>query len=683
MLFYGKSFSHEEQPVMHKRLKCLFLSVIGLIISCSEFAQTSNSLNLDYSVTFGYGTSNFIINNKSSNAITLKSLSFDYASDELVLPSWGPFASAQVSKQLISGNLYHYTISFNNTDTSTPGSIPANGNIQIDQLPLGNPSDPGTTPTPDYQGFPSNVSAVLADGSSSNLSIEGICQGNACSDPNKGKILSAYFTNWSVYAGHGSYSPTNIPIQNLNTIFYAIGKIHPDTAGVASVDPWADIGKYTIPDLALLKQKNPYLNLLLSFGGWGCISCNNFPSGDLAILFAYYPKNIPMVAKNMVNTMLQYGFNGIDIDYEWSAPFQPKTPGGQAPLAIQDANNPNFYNTAPLSQLTADGYAELIYDIRQELNKLTPPAGQPPYQLTVALFAGVDKINELNNFKNTQHNNQSDLKIILDNVSYVDLMTYDFHGAFDASPAGQQNADSISDFQSQFSASSNEPIQNPSVKQYNVVDSIKALKNADPGDSSFPDSKIVVGVPAYSRIERITTLPNKPSAEQQQGIYVPLASTDQQALMNTDVAGEFAGDYLYQTLTGGSNLVGSATIDYKCIAQFPQDAASSLCYYSSNSGSHPLPSDMQLFAMDSLPSAGQVGYEAATPWGYGATTHTFMSFDNNLSAANKAQYVLNQKLGGIMIWEVDGDIPPTDANYQSKSLTYAIYKVFSQQGNLK
>jgi GH18 family chitinase len=668
--------------VISKKLPYLLLLLVSVMISFSQtiFAHSQikdTANNLNYSISFGYGTSNFYINNKSNSAITLKSLSFDYASDTLPLPSWGAFADAQVSKQLIAGNLYHYTLTFNNTDAATPGSIPANGNIQIDQLPLGNPSDPGTTPTPDYQGFPSNVSVVLTDGSSTNLAIDGICQGSACTDPGKGKVLSAYFTNWSVYGGHGNFSPASLPIQNLNTIFYAIGKIHPDTGGVASVDPWADVGKYTIPNLTLLKQKNPYLSLSMSYGGWGCISCNNFPSGDLAVLFTYYPKNIPTIAKNMVTTMLQYGFNGIDIDYEWTAPFQPQTPGGQAPLAIQDSSNPSFYNTAPLSQQTADGYAELIYDIRQELNKLTPPTGQPPYQLSVALYAGIDKINELNSFKNAQHNNDSDLKIILDNISHVDLMTYDFHGGFDASPAGQQSSDSISNFQSQFSMSSTDPTQNTAVKQYDVIDSVKALKNADPNDANFPDSKIVVGVPAYSRIERITALPNNPSAAQQQGVYVPLASTDQQAQMNTDVAGEYGGDYLYQTLTGGSNLVGSATVDYKCIVQFPADASSSSCYYSSNSGSHPLPSDMQLFAMNSLPTAGQVGYEAATPWGYGASTHSFMSFDNNLSAANKAQYVLNQKLGGVMIWEVDGDIPPTDANYQSKSLIYAIYKTFN------
>lgn len=256
-------------------------------------------------------------------------------------------------------------------------------------------------------------------------------------------------------------------------------------------------------------------------------------------------------------------------------------------------------------------------------------------------------------------------------------MTYDFHGAFDASPANQQNPDSISNFQSGFEASPNDPTKNPAIKKYNVVDAVQALLNANPNDPQFTSKKIVVGVPAYARIVRLSDKqPNSPTPDQLLGIFDPLASSDKQAVNN--VSGEFSGDYIDQYASGGGDhMVGSTIFDYKCILQFPNDETSSYCYYGASPGSSAIPADMQFYAMDALRPLSSPGGYAATPWGYGATSRTFMSFDNNLSAANKANYVMIQHLGGAMIWEIDGDVPPTDTeNYTSKSLVYSVCSVF-------
>jgi chitinase len=46
---------------------------------------------------------------------------------------------------------------------------------------------------------------------------------------------------------------------------------------------------------------------------------------------------------------------------------------------------------------------------------------------------------------------------------------------------------------------------------------------------------------------------------------------------------------------------------------------------------------------------------AQAPYAYDATHHLFATFDNEQSVSLKTQYAIDQKLGGIMFWEITGD----------------------------
>ncbi len=646
---------------------------IALFSSCISFGFAAPQQSVGtYSVVFGYGTFNLTLN--ATSPIT--KLQFTYGNPDYQLQSWGPINSSNATMTQINlGNgVYQYTI-IPSTQGTNFGT-----NATFSQTPLLPSSVPSKNmPFNQYYGLFQNIQV---DG----LPVSYIdqCQGAACNNPAPNKLLGAYYADWTEYPGHGNYTFNQIPYQNLNTIYYAFGSIDPTTGDAEMFDPYADVqmsGVNAVPNISLMRQQYPYLNLIYSYGGWGSIFDGNYQSGDMSVLFTYYPQNIAKFASSMVSAMLNTGFNGIDIDYEWAGPFESDSTrlGGHQPLCIPDPNNSQYSITAPLSQAEADGYAELIYDLRQDIKQL-PNAQQ--YLLTVALFSGVDKIDELAGFNYqgsiSSLKGQSDLKIVLDNVSYADLMTYDFHGAFDASPANKPNPDSISNFQSMFQESPDDPTKNPAMKKYDVLDAVQALEQADPNDPAFTAHKIVVGVPAYARIVQLAAQPAKPTSDQLVGIYDPLAPSVQQAVMSSNVSGEFVGDDLNQYASGkGANLIGSALFDYKCILQYPNDATSPYCYFGAASGSHPIPSDMILYAMNALPPLTSPGGYAATPWGYGAASRTFMSFDNNLSAANKAHYVLANNLGGAMIWEIDGDISPTDTtNYTSKSLVYSLCSVF-------
>ncbi|MCX7840853.1 MAG: glycoside hydrolase family 18 protein, partial [Anaerolineae bacterium] len=46
---------------------------------------------------------------------------------------------------------------------------------------------------------------------------------------------------------------------------------------------------------------------------------------------------------------------------------------------------------------------------------------------------------------------------------------------------------------------------------------------------------------------------------------------------------------------------------------------------------------------------------AQVPWLYDATTRTMISYDDPESLARKVEYVVTNKLGGVMIWEISTD----------------------------
>lgn len=77
-----------------------------------------------------------------------------------------------------------------------------------------------------------------------------------------------------------------------------------------------------------------------------------------------------------------------------------------------------------------------------------------------------------------------------------------------------------------------------------------------------------------------------------------------------------------------------------------------------------------------LPRPGATEYydeECQAAYSYDATKRIFNSYDNERSAAAKAQYVLDHGLKGIIIWEASGDFPAD----HPKSIINAINRVFT------
>ncbi|GEM_PF-2212691 len=580
--------------------KIFFMALF--ICSTSVFASNNNFLsysNTDFNQSQPGWANTLTIYNSSATPIVITKLQFETNYDSLDTSQlYGTIFHPQTGAvpQKISDFDFSYAFSTESPySKGTFTTIPANGSVTLTQIPIAH-EQKSVNGIPLYYRLPFNLKVTLQNGSEIQVPLQNSCQGAQCNDPVPGKILGAYYTDWANY--HYTQNPKNmlmpnqIPIQHLNTIFYDVAKIDNKTAALNFVDINHD--QYYVPAFDTFKQQYPYLNMVVSFGGWGDAASQSYPSYDLAAIFDQEnPALIQTLADNMVNTLQTLGFNGIDIDYEW--------------IAIQ----PGTSEAMKLTPARAKGYQQLLQDIRTDLTKIQPKDNPNFYKLTTAVFAGPDKVAEFTA-------NGGDWSQVANAVDTVDLMTYDLHGQFDLS---QTPPDNISDFHSEMQTEHH--YQGDLLNHYNVIDAVAAYQKV-----GVPAKKMVIGIPAYTRIEK-TALP---VTDDNKGLYLTLAA-DQPA-------GESG--------SGG-------TTDYKCIKD------NTYCWNGFNFGPSLTYVPMQTQGLGSL---------AKTPWGYDKTLNWFLSFDDGQSAFYKSQWAKQNNLAGLMIWELDGDIPLTDANFQQNSIVY-------------
>jgi GH18 family chitinase len=582
----------------------------SLLASSTSFAAVKDSnltySNTDFNSTQPGWSDTLTIYNNSSQPIVITHLQFEtnyntLDTSQLNGSIYHPATPAVPNK--ITDYDYQYSFSTESPySKNTYTTIPANGSVTLTQLPLAH-EQTAQNGIPVYYQPPFNIKITLQNGAVVTPTLKGQCQGAACNDPGQGKMIGAYYTDWANYHYTGNSQnmlmPNQIPLANMNTIYYDMGKIESQTANINFVDINHD--QYYIPAFATLKQQYPYLNLIYSFGGWGDASSSSYPSYDLATIFDKQdPKLIQTLADNMVNMIRELGFNGIDIDYEW------------------DAIQPNG-NTMQLTPARVQGYQLLLQDIRCDLTKIQPSNNPHFYKLTSAVFAGPDSVQLF-------VTNGGDWSKVAAAVDYLDIMAYDMHGQFDVSATPPDN---ITGFLSNVQTS--HAYTNKLFDRYTVVGAINAYTA-----QGVPASKIILGIPAYTRVEKSAV----PITDDNKGMYLTLAPA------STQPAGPSG--------SGGS-------VDYKCILNSSYcwggfSFASSLNYVSAN-----------------LTNQG-LGALEKTPWAYDKSQNWFMSFDDGESANCKGHWTKQQKLAGVMIWEIDGDVPLTDANYKQNSIIYNVWQ---------
>jgi chitinase len=257
-----------------------------------------------------------------------------------------------------------------------------------------------------------------------------------------------YLAGWSVTGR--KYDVGDIPADRLTHINYAFAKI--EKGECALVDAFAATER-TYPgdkpdkgelrglfnQLIKLKAKHPHLRTLVSVGGWTLSG----PFSDAALTEESRAK----FAKSAASFVTRYGFDGIDIDWEYPGG------GGLEKNKARPADRENF--TLLLSALRKELDAAAKADKKHYLLTIAAPAG--PKQYANIELAKVAKL-----------------------IDWFNLMTYDFAGSW--SPVTNFNAPLY-------------PAKDRAAgKSSNVDAAVTGYL-----DAGVPADKVVVGVPFYGR----------------------------------------------------------------------------------------------------------------------------------------------------------------------------------------
>ncbi|XP_049546398.1 probable chitinase 2 [Anopheles darlingi] len=206
------------------------------------------------------------------------------------------------------------------------------------------------------------------------------------------KEIVCYYGTWAVYRPtNGKFTPENIDPNLCTQLNYAFFHINTDGT-IKLVDPWVDLpdggGYNTIAKVNNLKQIIPSLKTIAAVGGWDDAHA---VAGNFAIVAAN-PSLRAAFARNAVAFLQKYGFNGMDIDWEYPAKWQAEgksSPADKANLVL------------------------LLQDLRAAFT----PYG---YLLTIAVGA-TQSLADI----------AYDVPAISKVVDYINLMEYDMHGSWE------------------------------------------------------------------------------------------------------------------------------------------------------------------------------------------------------------------------------------------------------------
>jgi chitinase len=356
------------------------------------------------------------------------------------------------------------------------------------------------------------LSAGLVLGAAAPLILAG--PGSVANAATSGGVKFAYYDQWSIYqnayylrnvdtTGVASkldfmlYDFENIDPTNL-TCFEATKGTDPDpggendpNAGDGAEDQFADYQKTfdssisvdgvgdvfgqpiagNFNQLKKLKVKHPNMKIILSIGGWTYSKYFSDVAKTSASRTKFVSSCIDMFLRGNIPASGGFGgagtaaniFDGFDLDWEY-----PGSSGGHLGNHFDAANDPA-------------NFTALLAEFRKQLDAF---GGGKHFYLTAALPSGQDKIKLIQTDKIGQY------------LDYANIMTYDMHGAWDAT--GPTN------FQDPVFTSPNDPMTPiaPGNGKYSVDEAMKAWTKGAPAygiPGGFPASKATVGFPFYYR----------------------------------------------------------------------------------------------------------------------------------------------------------------------------------------
>ncbi|KRG82995.1 chitinase [Stenotrophomonas daejeonensis] len=455
-----------------------------------EFFRGGTSIGVDTTPPFSVGWNNAAVgnytltavatdNNGASTTSAAVNITVNGVSSDTTPPSvpTGLAAPTRTSSSI--------TLSWNASTDNTGGSGVAGYDVYRDGQIVGSTTSTGYTDSP-LQASTQYSYRVRARDNAGNASSQSnqVQVSTTEGGTGGGKNVIGYFAQWGIYGRNYQVRDieTSGSAAKLTHINYAFGNVRNNRCEVGinqPSDPNSGAGGDSFADytksfgaaqsvdgvgdtwdqslrgnwnqLRKLKAKHPNLKVLISLGGWtwsrGFSSAarpENRQAFVASCIDAYIRGNLPVTDGAGGQGAAAGVFDGIDIDWEYPVAC------GLACGTPEDQQN----------------FTALLAEFRSQLN-----AVRPGLLLTVAVGAGIDKIRVTDPAQYHQY------------LDYINVMTYDFHGAWDP----QTNHHSA------LFASPSDPSTGDQ-RYYNSNDAIQAFL-----DRGVPAQKVNIGIGFYGR----------------------------------------------------------------------------------------------------------------------------------------------------------------------------------------
>ncbi|XP_017890421.1 acidic mammalian chitinase-like [Ceratina calcarata] len=343
------------------------------------------------------------------------------------------------------------------------------------------------------------------------------------------KKVFCYYGSWAAYRpGLGACEPSHInPALCTHMIYTFVGIT--TNGDVQVLDSWLDLpnGRDGFGKFTRLRQSSPGTKAMIAIGGW------NEGSAKYSQVAAN-PQLRARFAQNVVNFLRTYNFDGFDVDWEY-----PNQRGGN-----------------PSDKLN---FILLLKELKEAFNK-------HGYILSVAVGAAESLASKSYHIANVSQN-----------VDFINLMTYDYHGSWDSVTG------------------TNAPLYALSSEQGNqIMSNVNASVQYWLSEGASAD-KLILGVPSYGRSFTLANPGNN-------GVGAPASGPGN------------SGPYTQATGMLGYN---------------------EIC--------------------EKLRQGWTVRREEQQRVPYAFSGNQWVGYDDPTSIAEKANYVLSNGLGGVMMWSIETD----------------------------
>ncbi|MFD8985315.1 glycosyl hydrolase family 18 protein, partial [Streptomyces sp. NPDC059564] len=463
-----------------------------------------------------------------------------------------------------------------------------------------------------------------------------------------------YFTGWRTGRnGQPMYLPRSIPWGQVSHVNYAFA--HVDGGNRISVgdvnDPdnpatgmtWPHVpgaemdgslpykGNFNL--LNKYKKEHPRVRTLISVGGWAETGGTLKPDGSREKTGGLYrlttredgSVNQPAIntfADSVVTFLRTYGFNGVDIDYEY-------------PTSLLDAGNPEDWPISnPRRKGLNAGNTALMKTLREKLDAASA-ADNKYYQLTAAASASGYLLRGQEDFRALQY------------LDFVNTMSYDYHGSWNNYVGPQAPLyDDGKDVELE-ATGIYDKVKNPEYQQegfFNTDWSYHYFRGA------LQAGRINLGVPYYTRGWKDV------QGGQGNGLWGVSKLKDQSQC--PDGTGPNGG-----TTACGSGASGIDNLWHDQTAAGDELAAgSNPMWHAKNLERGAVTSYLPRFGLDPKDTANRTdGYTRhwngtlKASWLWHKDKKVFLSTQDTQDTAAKADYIKDKGAGGAMIWELAGD----------------------------